>query len=50
MRLHFKDELYDAQLLRAVSHAGHQGAEIGECLATVATVRSSTPTVGTTPG
>jgi len=39
MRLHFKDELYDAQLLRAVSHAGHQGAEIGECLATVATVR-----------
>jgi alpha-beta hydrolase superfamily lysophospholipase len=39
MRLHFKDELYDAQLLRAVGHAGHQGAEIGECLATVATVR-----------
>ena len=39
MRLHFKDELYDAQLLRAVGHASYQGAELGECLATVAAVR-----------
>lgn len=39
MKLHFKDELYDAQLLRAVGHATHHGAELGECLATVATVR-----------
>jgi pimeloyl-ACP methyl ester carboxylesterase len=39
MRLHFKDELYDGQLLRAVGHATYHGAELGECLATVAAVR-----------
>jgi len=39
VRLHFKDDLYDAQLLRAVGHATYRGAEIGECLATVAPVK-----------
>src|SRR5580698_7147017 len=39
VRLHFKDDLYDAQLLRAVGHATYRGAEIGECLATVEPVK-----------
>jgi alpha-beta hydrolase superfamily lysophospholipase len=39
MRLHFEDDLYDAQLLRAVGHGSYHGAEVGECLATVERVR-----------
>lgn len=39
MKLHFKDDLYDAQLLRAVGHATYRGAEIGECPATVDRVK-----------
>ena len=39
MRLHFKDELFDAQLLRAAGHTAYGGADIGECLATAATIR-----------
>ena len=34
----FADALYDAQLLRAIGHAPYGGAEIGECLATAATI------------
>lgn len=33
-RLLLKDELLDAQLLRAVGTAGYGGADLGECLAT----------------
>ncbi len=33
-RLLLKDELLDAQLVRAVGAAGYGGADLGECLAT----------------
>lgn len=34
MKLHFKDQAFSFELLRAVSYCGYQGAEVGECLAT----------------
>ena len=34
----FADELYDAQLLRAIGHTPYGGAEYGECLATAVTI------------
>ena len=37
-RLMLKDDLLDAQLLRAVGAAGYEGADIGECLMTAARV------------
>jgi alpha-beta hydrolase superfamily lysophospholipase len=37
-RLLFKDELLDAQLLRAVGAAPYGGADVGECLATAARI------------
>jgi hypothetical protein len=39
--IRFRDEFYDAQLLRAVGHAPYGGAAIGECLA--AAERIETP-------
>jgi pimeloyl-ACP methyl ester carboxylesterase len=43
MRIYFKDELFDAQLLRALSHADYGGAEVGECLATARRVTEPSP-------
>jgi pimeloyl-ACP methyl ester carboxylesterase len=37
-RLHFDDELYDAQLVRALAYTAHRGADLGECLATAARI------------
>jgi alpha-beta hydrolase superfamily lysophospholipase len=37
--IRFRDELYDAQLLRALGHAPYRGAAIGECLAAAAQVK-----------
>lgn len=34
MRLLFKDDLFDAQLLRTIGHAAYGGADVGECIAT----------------
>ena len=39
MKLYFKDQTFSFELLRAVSYGGYQGAEIGECLATAATIK-----------
>ncbi|MGA2737809.1 MAG: alpha/beta fold hydrolase [Bryobacteraceae bacterium] len=39
MAFFFKDALFDAQLLRAASHAGSGGAEVGECLAAARQIR-----------
>jgi pimeloyl-ACP methyl ester carboxylesterase len=39
MPLVFKDPLFDAQWLRAASHASSGGAEIGECLAAARQIR-----------
>ena len=39
MRLHFKDDLYDAQLLRAVGHPTYQGSEQSEAFRKAAVVR-----------
>lgn len=33
MRLLYKDDLFDAQLLRTIGHAPYGGADIGECIA-----------------
>jgi pimeloyl-ACP methyl ester carboxylesterase len=41
MKVHFKDELFDAQLLRALSHAYYGGADIGECLTTAQRIRET---------
>lgn len=38
MKLHFDDQAFSYELLRAVTYAGYQGAEIGECLATAARI------------
>ncbi|MDT0125349.1 alpha/beta hydrolase [Paenibacillus sp. RRE4] len=38
MKLYFEDQAFSYELLRAVTYAGYQGAEIGECLATVARI------------
>ena len=40
-RLLLKDELLDAQLLRAVGAAGYGGADLGECLATARRIDES---------
>jgi pimeloyl-ACP methyl ester carboxylesterase len=37
----FRDELFDRQWLRTVSHASYGGAEIGECLAVAKTIASA---------
>lgn len=39
MKLHFKDQTFSFELLRATSYAPYGGAEIGECLATAARIR-----------
>lgn len=39
MKLHFKDQTFSFELLRAVSYAPYGGAEIGECLAVAARIR-----------
>jgi len=39
MKLHFKDQAFSFELLRAASYAGYQGAEIGECLATASNIK-----------
>jgi len=39
MKLHFQDQAFSFELLRAATYAGYQGAEIGECLATAAKVK-----------
>lgn len=39
MKLHFQDQTFSFQLLRAASYAPFGGAEIGECLATAARIR-----------
>lgn len=41
MKLHFKDQAFSFELLRAASYAGYQGAEIGECLATAANIKEA---------
>lgn len=38
MKLFFEDQAFSYELLRAVTYAGYQGAEIGECLATAARI------------
>lgn len=38
MKLNFEDQAFSFELLRAVTYAGYQGAEIGECLATAARI------------
>lgn len=38
MKFYFKDQAFSFELLRAATYAGYQGAEIGECLATVANI------------
>lgn len=40
-RLHFADELLDAQLLRVVGSAAYGGADVGECLAAARRVRGT---------
>ncbi len=39
MRLFFRDELFDAQLLRTVGHAVYGGADLAECLTTARRIR-----------
>jgi len=39
MRLVFRDALFDAQLLRTVSHTCYGGADLAECLTTARTIR-----------
>ncbi len=39
MRLFFKDPLFDGQLIRAVNHVYHNGADVGECLMTASRIR-----------
>ena len=41
MSLVFKDSLFDAQWLRAVSHCGSGGAEIAECFAAASRIREA---------
>lgn len=38
MKLYFEDQAFSFELLRAVTYAGYQGAEIGECLATASRI------------
>ena len=38
MRIHFRDPLFDAQLLRALNNVYEQGADVGECLSTAARI------------
>ncbi len=40
MKIHFNDQTFSFELLRAVSYAPYGGAEIGECLATAARIRA----------
>ncbi len=39
MKLHFQDQAFSFELLRAATYAGYQGAEIGEALATAAKIK-----------
>lgn len=39
MRLFFKDPMFDGQLIRAVNHVYHNGADVGECLMTASRIR-----------
>lgn len=39
MKLGFQDQAFSFELIRAVSYAGYEGAEIGECLATAANIK-----------
>jgi pimeloyl-ACP methyl ester carboxylesterase len=39
MRLLFKGELFDSQLLRALSHTYYGGADIGECMSTAQRIK-----------
>lgn len=48
--IRFRDELYDAQLLRAIGHAPYGGAAIGECLAAAERIETPDGPDGTTPG
>lgn len=40
MKSFFKDPLFDAQLLRTLNHVYHQGADVGECIATAASIKN----------
>ncbi|MBO0929373.1 alpha/beta hydrolase family protein [Fibrella aquatilis] len=39
MHLFFKDPMFDGQLIRAVNHVYHNGADVGECMMTAARIR-----------
>ncbi|GAB3788793.1 alpha/beta hydrolase [Spirosoma horti] len=39
MRLYFNDPMFDGQLMRAVNHVYHNGADVGECLMTASRIR-----------
>ncbi|MCK9159025.1 MAG: dienelactone hydrolase family protein [Bacteroidaceae bacterium] len=39
MKLHFQDQAFSFELLRAATYAGYQGAEIGECLAIASKIK-----------
>lgn len=41
MKLHFQDQAFSFELLRAATYSDYQGAEIGECLATAARIQES---------
>jgi alpha-beta hydrolase superfamily lysophospholipase len=41
MRLLYRDELFDAQLLRTAGHTAYGGADLGECLATARGIRET---------
>jgi len=41
MRLYYRDQLFDAQLLRTVGHSCYGGADIAECLATARRIRET---------
>ena len=39
MQVRFENPLFDAQLLRALSHVYYGGADVGECLSTAQGIR-----------
>lgn len=43
--LHFTDELFDAQLVRALAYTAHRGADLGECLETAARITKVDPSL-----
>ena len=41
MKMYFDDRLIDGQFLRTLNHAYHQGADVGECMATAARIKKN---------